>query len=277
MSEAVGAKTIESLPGGKVRVSGDVTLDDLRGALPERELLVEPLSASQPLAEFLAEGGLGFGSLANGTFAGQLLRVTSTYPGSDPAAESEIRFSYGHGTMPLYNVGYPLQRIMEGPRPDFLKNRFGPAEEMVLPMRECVGVAVEHAASGEFALPDAAGADEVMFVNAAAATAMGFPGAGVVKVRRGAESSGADVWSERFVLSQVPHGREKLLILTQPSGAKALHEAFDEAQRASGADGIFIALAVHLGVLVAATAPASVVEDLAGKSKDMPLTWRLGA
>ncbi|MHC4248674.1 MAG: hypothetical protein ACYS9X_06050 [Planctomycetota bacterium] len=273
MSEAVKAKTIISLDGGKVRVSGDVTLDDLRGSLPERELLVEPLSASQPLAEFLSEGGVGFGSLMNGTFAGQILQVKSTYPGSDPAAESEIRFAYGHGTMPLYNVGYPLQRIMEGPRPDFLKNRFGPPEEMVLPTRERAGVAVEHSASDGFTLPDAGGADEVMFVNAAAATVMGLPGAGVVKVRRGAQSSGADVWPKRFFLSRVPHGQGKLVVLTQPSGAKVLHEA----HRASSGEGIFMALSVHLGVLVAATAPASAVYGLAGKAKDTPLTWRLGA
>ncbi|MHC5057107.1 MAG: hypothetical protein ACYTKD_20715 [Planctomycetota bacterium] len=272
MSGAVKTKTIASLDGGKVRVSGDVTLDDLRESLPERELLVEPLSASQPLADFLTEGGVGFGSLRNGTFAGQILQVKSTYPGSDPAAESEIRFAYGHGTMPLYNVGYPLQRIMEGPRPDFIKNRFGPAEEMALPTRERAGVAVEHSASGEFALPDAGAADEVMFVNAAAAMVMGLSGAGVVKVRRGAGSSGADAWSKRFVLSNVPDGQGKLVVLTQPSGARALHEAY----RASAAGGVFIALSVHLGVLVAATAPASAVEGLAGKARDLPLTWRLG-
>lgn len=264
-------KTIVSVAGGKVRVSGNVTLNDLRGSLPQQELLVEPLSGSQPLAEFLVEGGLGFGSLRNGTFAGTILQVKSTYPGSDPAAEREVRFTYGHATMPLYNVGYPLQRIMEGPRPDFMENRFGPVEEMVLPTRERSGVIVKHSASSEFALPEAGGADEVMFVNALAATAMGLSGAGTLEVRRGVASSGADVWSKRFVLGQVPHGQGRLLVLTQPSGAKALFEV----HRAKAADGVFLALAVHVGVLVAALAPTDAVAELAEAAAKLPLTWRL--
>ncbi len=264
-------KTIVSLPGGKVRASGDVTLDDLRGSLPERELLVEPLSASKPLADFLAEGGLGFGSLRNGTLGGQLLEVKSTYPAADPAAEGDIRFAYGKGAMPLYNVGYPLQRIMEGPRPDFVKGRFGPAEEMTLPTRERTGVSVEHSASSECSLPDAGGADEVLFVNAAAAKAMGLPGAGTVKVRRGATSSGAEAWEKRFVLDRLPEGQRSASFLTQPSGAKALHEL----HRAKSSDGLFVALAVHLGVLVVASATDEGVSALAAKADELPLTWPL--
>ena len=68
------------------------------------------------------------------------------------------------------------------------------------------------------------------------------------------------------------NGHSKLLILTQPSGARKLYET----HRAKYAEGVFLALAVHLGVLVAASAPATGVEELAAKAAELPLTWQLG-
>lgn len=263
-------KKIKPLKDGRVRVAGGVTLAELYEAAPSRELHVEPLSARQPLSRFLAEGGLGFGSRKNGTFAGQLLQVRNTY--SDQAGE--VKFSYGLGKMPLYNVGYPLQRIMEGPSSDLVKGEFGEASEMILRTRERTGVAIEHSAADAPDLPPADGADNVFFVNAAAGHAMGLAGAGVVKAR--ANGAGADegtsAWSKRFVLDGLPDGHEKLLVLTQPSGAKKLHEA----HRAKAADGVFLALAVHTGILVAASAPAAAAQGLARAAAELPLTWRLG-
>ena len=70
----------------------------------------------------------------------------------------------------------------------------------------------------------------------------------------------------------IPEGHGRLAVLTQPSGAKSLCEA----HRAKHADGIFLALAVHSGVLVVASAPAAGVDDLASRANSLPLTWRLG-
>lgn len=262
-------KRIKALDEGRVRVAGDVTLSELYEAAPSRELYVEPLSAAQPLSEFLAEGGLGFGSLKNGTFAGQLLRVRNAY--SDEAGEA--KFSYGLGAAPLYNVGYPLQRIMEGPMSDLIKGEFGEASEMVLRTRERTGVALEHSPSEAPELPRADGAENVFFANAAAARAFGLPGAGVVKARADGSGSGDGAWAKRFVLDGLPSAHAKLLVLTQPSGARKLHEA----HRAKYAEGIFLALAVHTGVLVVASAPTAAVGALAETANGLPLTWRLGA
>lgn len=262
------AKTIESVAEDRVRVSGGVTLAELYEAKPvverDLELYVEPLSASQPLSRFLAEGGLGYGSLGYGTFGGQLCLVRSSYGG--------VEFSYGLGTSPLYNTGYPLQRIMEGQESDLLKQPFGSASEMIVRMRKRTGSALEHSAAGTPDLPQAEGAENVFFVNAAAASAIGLPGAGVVKVRK-ANGAGDDAWSKRFVLDALPEGHARLLILTQASGAKVLCEA----HKAKHAEGVLLALAVHLGVLVAASAPAEGLDELAAKAADLPLTWRLGA
>jgi len=262
-------KKIEALDDGRVRVAGDVTLSELYEAIPSRELYVEPLSSAQPLSAFLAEGGLGFGSLHNGTFAGQLLRVSNTFTNED----GKVKFSYGLGKAPLYNVGYPLQRIMEGPTSDLIKGEFGEASEMVLRTRERNGIALEHSPSDAPELPQPDGAENVFFANAVAARAFGLPGAGVVKARAGGSASGDGAWAKRFVLDSLPSGHEKLLVLTQPSGAKKLHEA----HRTKYAEGIFLALAVHTGILVAASAPAAGVADLALQAAELPLTWRLGA
>jgi hypothetical protein len=260
---------VKALGGGRVRVAGEVTLAELYEAVPTRELLVEPLSRSQSLAEFLAEGGLGFGSLGNGTFAGQILRVEGRY--SD--GEEGIEFRYGLGAAPLYNVGYPLQRIMEGGGAAMIEGCFEAPSELVLATRERGPVAVEHSAADSPDLPGPDGSENVMFANVAAAAAMGLPGAGIVRAHRDGRGPGSDGWSRRFVMGAVPTGQEKLLVLTQPSGAKALHEA----HRSKGAGGLFLALAVHLGVLVAASAPADAAAELARKAAELPLTWRLGA
>ena len=62
MNATVSTKALKSLGGGRVRVSGDVTLADLYEAMPGREIHVEPLSARQPLADFLADYVTTFGS-----------------------------------------------------------------------------------------------------------------------------------------------------------------------------------------------------------------------
>ena len=261
-------KVIESLADGRVRVSGDVTLAELYEAAPDRELYVEPLSASQPLADFLAEGGVGFGSLRNGTFGGQICQVKAAHAENGRKA----KFSYGLGGAALYNVGYPLQRIMEGPKPGLLKGSFAEADEMILRTREKMRVSLDHSPGDTPDLPRGGGFDEAFFANAAAARAMGLPGAGLVKAKASGEKTG-DAWSKRFVLDALPAGHERLLVVTQPSGAKKLFES----HKARCADGFFLALAVHLGVLVAASAPAAGVEELARAAASLPLTWRLGA
>jgi hypothetical protein len=264
MSVTAKSKVVKPVGDGRVRVSGDVTLAELYDAVPDRELYVEPLSSSQQLSAFLAEGGLGFGSLGYGTFGGQLCSVKSAYGG--------LEFTYGLGTSPLYNTGYPLQRIMEGPSSDLLKSGFEDPPEMILLTRARTGVTLDHSGVEAPDLPRADGAGNVFFANAAAASAMGLPGAGVVKTTK-ADGPGDDAWSKRFVLDSLPEGHAKLLVLAQASGAKALFDA----HKAKHADCVFLALAVHTGVLVAASAPADGVEDLAKTAADLPLTWRLGA
>jgi len=265
---ASATKLVKALDAGRVRVSGNATLAEVREVVPDRELYVEPLSASQPLAEFLAEGGVGFGSLRNGTFGGQLCQVKAAYSENG----RKKRFSYGLGGAALYNVGYPLQRIMEGPRSKLLNGNFAKAGTMILRMRKKVGVSLNHSPAKTPELPRGGGFDEAFFVNAAAAKAMGLPGAGVIKAKASDQKTN-DAWSKRFLLDALPRTHRKLLVVTQPSGARKLHEAHSE--RAE--DGFFLALAVHLGVLVAISAPAAGVEEIAKVAEALPLTWRLGA
>ena len=260
----MSGKTIEQVGDGCVRVSGDVSLEELYAAIPDRELYVEPLSAKRPLSEFLAEGGLGFGSLRHGTFGGQLCRIRSSY--------DEVEFSYGLGSMPLYNVGYPLQRIMEGRGTQLLKGRFDSASEMILRTRKRPAVALEHLPCETCELPSADGAEDLFFVNEAAAEAMGISGPGVVKARASEGAAPAEEWSKRFLLDKLPEGHEPLTVLTQRSCADSLYEA----HRGAAANGFFLGLAVHLGVLVLASVPAGRAEELWKKTSEFPLTWRIG-
>jgi hypothetical protein len=262
-------KTIKAVADDRVRVSGDVTLSELYDALPGIELCVEPVCASQKLAAFLAEGGVGYGSQGYGTFGGQLLEVRSAYGG--------LGFTYGTGAAPLYNAGYCLQRMMEGTatgsQNDLLQRRFADADEMVLRARSRKGRSLAYTSAETPVLPKEHSGDAVnFFVNGVAGKAMGFSGAGVVKAAP-ADGAGDQGWAKRFVLDGIPSGQEKVLVLTQPSGAKGLFDLHKQ----KCADGLFLALTVHVGVLVAATAPAAVAQELAQKAAGLPLSWRIGA
>lgn len=85
-----------------VRVPAELSVSQLYSRLRDAQLLVEPLSADQPLAEFIKEGGIGWNSLKEGSFASTICKVKTS------------RFEYGSDEMTLYNVGYPLHRLVEG-------------------------------------------------------------------------------------------------------------------------------------------------------------------
>jgi hypothetical protein len=260
---STATKTIKATGTDLVKVSGDVTTADLYEKQPDVELSVEPLSASRAFASFIAQGGTGYGSASHGTFAGQICSVKAKY--------GKKKFSYGLCGAPVYNTGYPLQRIMEGPQSSLLDKEFGPASEMVLRVRKRMGRRLTHTATNapEFSSPSEA---ERFFVNADCAKALGLSGAGMVTSER-VDGDGDAAWSKRFVLDAIPTGHVAFMALTQPSGSKTLAETHG----AASTDGLFMALGVHTGVLVVASAPKSGVEALAAKANELPLTWRIDA
>jgi hypothetical protein len=260
---AATTKTIESVDSDRIRVSGDVTLAEVYEALPSIELFVEPLITSQTLADFVAEGGMGLGTVPVGTFAGQICSLKGVYEG--------LEYRYGIGGAPLYNTGYPLQRIIEGPNGGLLKGKFEELTEMILRARAKSGRNVAHTAASAIDLPPH-GDDDAMFVNEVAARAMGLSGAGNVVAKK-IDGAGDDAWNKRFLLDSIPSGQEKFIALTQLSGAKELQSV----HAARGGDGLFAAIKAHLGVLVVASASADGVKDLAHKADGLQLTWGIGA
>lgn len=248
-----------------VRFEARLSLSELYAQLDGRELLVEPLSARKPISGFLAEGGLGFGSAAEGSFAASICRVRTE------------QFEYGSDHQALYNVGYPLQRLVEGAPHALLKNslRGGSILDLtvyVRPRQERVAV-FRRVSAAEIQPPTEA--DDVFFVNDAAARLLGLEGSGLValypKDLAPDEPAAPGVWEKRFIEDSLPPSHAALKALIQPS---RLAEC---AQRAEPLGGVFFALFTHLGVLLLATGEAQALQQVAKEILSAPLTWKLPA
>jgi len=254
---------IESIEENVVCVDAAASLSELLPQLGDRELLVEPLSATQPLAEFLAEGGLGYGAATEGSFAASICRIKT---------ES---IDYGSDYQALYNVGYPLQRMAEGNGSQLTEN-LGTARELTLYVRPTIERVAVAQAAAEF--PADAPADVLDFVvlNDAAARLLGLEGACSVGVYPAnlSPATGQSVgnfWDKRFIIDRLPEAEHTVKLLTQRSSAKAAFEL------ARAADCAFVALFVYTGVLVVLSGKVEVVEPIEKLLLNQPLTWPLGA
>jgi hypothetical protein len=249
---------LEKVSENVLKLSGDVTLSDIYSKFPEHQLFVEPLSYRKPLSQFISSGGFGYGALREGPLNSKIFRIKWKRP--------KYSFSYGLADSTLYAAGYPLHR-MTAALPHELYNRsLGDIQEVVIPVRdsEDVKVVYEPKESVDFSVPSMA--SDVLFVNDKAASLVGLPGQGVVVTyppdvnpESGGEVAG-EFLQKRFIEDNLD-GVQVTQVLTQKSGAAKLHEMV-------GADNLFFALLVNIGVLVIISGDG-IREQLSG----IPLTY----
>ncbi|MGQ9629289.1 MAG: hypothetical protein ACUVXI_03110 [bacterium] len=260
--ETIEKGIVERVDDDIIRIPADVSLGELYAELSGYELCVEPLSAKRPLGDFIAEGGLGYNSLREGRFASKVCRI-------------ETRdFAYGAKYSTLYNVGYPLHRIIEGSSiPSAYRNQLPEIQRMSLFIRPRAPIrALYNEANIEnfFAPREATNS---LFVNDFGASLFGLKRGGMIATYPPslAPEGGVEVdWGRRFVEDEIPPGQSTIKVLTQRSGLAKLYEAFGVAE------GLFLALFVEIGVLVVMSADGSKLAKVDELLETLPLTFQVG-
>jgi hypothetical protein len=285
---------VEQISENVVTIPAEWSVTDAYGKLDGKAFYIEPLNARQPLADFLLGGGLGWGSLRHGSFASKLYKVQTD------------KFTFGSNYSTSVNAGYPLHRLVEGmphqlcPLPD------AKIERVTVPLRAKPAVKAVFRAC---ALTDAvvpSPAANFLWVNDAAASALGVPGAGSIaffeagSTRRqdkdssrpgktkvsgeispnsanpgsGFEPEGEGepvegVYEKRFFEDAVPPGFSMLKVLTVKSNLPKLKELAGQSAR------FFICLWTHLGVLVCISGKPDALVGIEREAVKRPLTFSL--
>ncbi|MDI6704247.1 MAG: hypothetical protein QME40_06225 [bacterium] len=232
---------IEKIADEIIKISGDTTLKEIYAEIKDYELLVEPLSNKKKISQFLFEGGLGYNSLKEGTFSSHVFWIK--------AKSRDGTFQYGKDLMPLYNVGYPLHRIVEGSPHKIYPQKFE-ILDLVIPIqkREKKEVQFFESEIPEKFIPK--DATNVFFINDFGARLIGLPKKGFVSIfPEGMGKKGSQTLPEflenRFIEDKIPSEHSLLKAFSMPSKVKGIYEAFREKL-----DGLFFALFTNIGVLI---------------------------
>jgi hypothetical protein len=250
-----------------VKVSTEITLQELYSQIPGYELLIEPLSQRKKIKDFIEEGGLGYYSLKEGSFSSCFYRVKSKTP--------EGEFEYGLGKMALYNVGYPLFRLNEMKAASFFKkDLLGEIKEITIPLREkqLQTIVFQKKDLTEVTIPPEA--TNVGWINQNLAQIIGREEGMFVSYpseMRKDDSKEEDFWEKRFVEDLI-YLEEKPAFLKMLVMRSALPEIY---QLVAERKGLFFALFVHLGVLVLISGSQEMKEEIKNKMGSFSYRWIL--
>ncbi len=253
---------IEQISQDVVTIPAQWSLSDAYSRLSGKAFHIEPLSARVSLADFLLGGGLGWGSLKNGSFASKLYKVQTD------------KFTFGSNYSTSVNAGYPLHRLVEGMGHELCPFPDAKIERVTVPLRAKPQVkAVFRACALTDAQPPVPAANFV-WVNDAAASALGVSGAGSVAFFEEFEPEGEGepvegVYEKRFFEDAVPPGYAMLKILTVKSNLPKLKELVRQSVR------FFVCVWTHLGVLVCISGEAGTLADIEREACKLPLTFGL--
>ncbi len=260
----MGANGLKTIGEDAVRLEASLTVADLHEVIPGRELLVEPLSSHETLAEFLRSGGLGWGSARNGTLASTLLRVKTS------------RFEYGSEKMTLYNVGYPLQRLVEGNAAATAGTEFGEVRELtlrVVPRRKRRAFRLGDGLTGLRLPPEAL---DAFYANEGGAQLLGLDAPGAVVLFpesfAGAPETGelpGELWEKRFIADGLSEGKKLLRIHALRSHLPKLLELCPPGEA-------FLTLVTHLGFLVGISGSKESLAEIRSAVRGMPMARVLG-
>ncbi|MBU1056601.1 MAG: hypothetical protein KKC46_22640 [Proteobacteria bacterium] len=255
-----------------VELNGDATISEVNAELGEYCLPVEPLSEKKTISSFIKEGGIGYNSLHNKTLGSSLFELSSTF--------SAIKFTYGSKYKTLYNAGYPLHRIIEGPSfSKELSDKFDGIENIVLPVRKNkeVEVLFHNGNLDQFhqnQIPD--NASNIFFINDFGAKLMGLEGEGIVTtyLNPGEKSlkSNMKIWEKRFLEDLIPDDHDTIKFLTMNSRVPEIYKVFNE-----NSQGLFFALSVHKGILLLMSGAKKQLDTVCENIRSIPLTFEIGA
>ena len=192
---------VELLGGNKIRLDSEATLEDIHGITDELRLPVEPLSKRMTIADFLVQGGYGYGSLGEGSLASKILNFTWSKDGKS--------YSYGLPDATLYNAGYPLQRIVELGKSRILDMELGRIESLTLFAVEASAPAVAFQEQELDRIEVPPDAIDAVFFNERAAGLLGLGKAGLLtSVSHGGSKKGSaeKAWEKRYVEDSLPRG-----------------------------------------------------------------------
>ena len=259
---------IERLEENVIKVKGDVCLSEIYAQIEGIELFVEPLSAEKSLSSFMAEGGCGYNSLREGSLTRRIFKLTSSLFGES--------FTYGLDNLTLYNVGYPLFRILEGSPHQCGIQEFGPITEITLVVRPRQQVKVHYSSEDVSRIHVPPMSTNVLYVNDFAAQLAGLDRGGVLTTYPGGSVGKGEArnefWPQRFLEDKIPSDQHLLRTFTVPSNLASIHQVHSEKT-----EGVFLALFVHLGVLVLMSGIKSAGEEIWDLISGLPLTYRLKA
>ncbi len=273
-----------------IKIDGQITLKELYGLIGEQELFVEPLSARQSLSDFILEGGLGFNSLREGSFASRLFWFKSSTElpqisfldkvkeklgkPSEKHAVVEQTFTYGSEFSTHANAGYPLHRIIEGSPHRIWPQKFGAITELIVPVRPKEAVNAYWLDQDIKAVSVPPDASNAFYVNQTAAKAIGLDKGGlVVTYPPGITGEGKPlegIWSNRFIEDTIPEGKRGLKLLSRKSGVPKIHELLDKDDPE-----LFFTLFTKLGALILTAHSPERIGSFWMEASRVPLTYRI--
>jgi hypothetical protein len=254
---------------GIVELNGDASFKEVNAELGEYCLPVEPLSAKKTINQFIKEGGIGYNSLQGRTLGFSIFQMSSAFSG--------INFTYGSKYKTLYNAGYPLQRIIEGPLfSKKLSQQFGRIESVILPVKKnkTVEVSFHNIQLDQLHIPDHA--SNVFFINNFGAELMGLEREGIVKTYRNRSEANKklkkEIWGKRFLEDRIPADHDTMKFLTMNSRLAEIYKVFNE-----NVQGLFFALRVHIGILLLMSGKKKQLDTIGDKIRHIPLTFEIRA
>jgi hypothetical protein len=240
-----------------------MSLKDIYKKYPDKSLFVEPLSVKIPIAKFIGEGGLGFGSLRFGTFASRLFKVQTT------------EFTSGSDYSTNVNAGYPLHRLVEKAPHQLCPVPKGEILTVTVPVRERPTVKVLFKSCAVTEAAPSPAASDFLWINDAAARILGAKCAGAISIfeeePEGEGEQADNIYQKRFFEDNLPPGQVLLKALTIPSNLTKIKELTD------GTDTLFFALYVHLGVLIVLSGAQEKIREIAPEVAKLALTFLLPA
>lgn len=250
-----------------MELNGDASFKEVNAELGEYCLPVEPLSAKKTISQFIKEGGIGYNSLLNRTLGFSIFQLSATFSG--------MKFRYGSQYKTLYNAGYPLHRIIEGPLfSKKLSQQFGRIERVILPVQktEDVEVSFQHTPLDQLHIP--VYASNVFFMNDFGAELMGLEGEGIVKTYLHSSEANRklkkEIWEKRFLEDRVPGDHGTMKFLTMNSRLGEIYKLFNE-----NVQGLFFALRVHNGILILMSGKKKQLDTIREKIRPIPLTFEI--
>jgi hypothetical protein len=262
---------IEWVADDIITVDAKSSLSEIYPQLGDKEFYVEPLSYKASLRKFIRKGGLGYGSLKEGTFTSVVHQI-----------EFE-NCTYGLRYATLYNAGYPIHRMVENGPHDFCDIPTGEIRRITFPVRKRRNLKIYYQHRALEGMELHPHAEDQLFVNGFGADLFGLEKAGVIiacpaKLPCIGEEMPINIWDNRFVGDGLPADHETIRVLTQKSNLHKAKELFDGAleKHSPGEGGLFYTLFTNLGMLLLLSGKPAVIGALRREIESLPMTWRCG-